>query len=85
MAVALLSDVGAEENWKTFLEHGNTSLLHDDLIDIDIGDWLSFPYISKMINGQEAIVFVARIVNEGYELLYIRSLSKFNGSHGDSL
>lgn len=83
--VALLAHIRAEEDGQTFLEHRDTSILQHLLVHINIRDGLPVPDVAEVIDSQEAIVLVARIIHEREELLDVGGFGEFDGSHGDGL
>lgn len=68
----MLADVGTKEDWKAFFQHGYAGGLQDCLVHVDVGDWPAVPDIAEMINGEETVVVISRVVDEGDKFLDMR-------------
>ena len=65
LAVGVLAYVGAEEDWEAFLEHFDAGLFEDVHGYVDVGDSSSAYDVAEAGDGEQGVVFVAGVVDEG--------------------
>lgn len=53
--------------------------------DVDVGDGTAVPDVAEMVDGEQTVVLVSGIMDEGYEAFHVSGIGKFGGCERDGL